>query len=218
MDSEGSGELRKNLVLTVILVCLFFVAVIAGCGGNGDAGGGEPNGAGSTGIEAGNGDAEAGEGDSEEPVEITDEGGKKITVEESQEEGGSGTITLEGEGGEQSTIEVQEQAPSEEALGAPIYPNSQYVEGSGVSGTSTQGDKKITATGAEFTTGDSASKVIGWYKTKLGEPMQSGPETATWMFKDSEEAVITVIIEPFEGKLKITIAKVSGDIGSLEDL
>ena len=134
-------------------------------------------------------------------------------MEEPQEEGGSGKVTLEGEDGEETTIEVQEEAPSEESLGAPIYPNAEYVEGSGVSGTTSSGDKQLSASGAEFTTSDNISKVVSWYRERLGEPMSTAAEVTSWMFQGQDGAVTTVIVELFEeGVTKITIAKVSGDI------
>jgi len=205
--------MRKSLVLMLVLVLAASVALLAGCGDGDDSGGGDGNGdvsAETNGEVNGNGEAAAGEGEGQE--QAVDEGGKKITVEESTEGGDSGTVTVEGEEGQESTIEVQEQAPSEEALGAPIYPNAQYVEGSGVSGTTTSGDKQLTATGAEFVTSDSLDKVVNWYKGKLGEPMASSPEESNWMYQDQDGRIITVIVKLFEGKTNITIATVSGDI------
>jgi hypothetical protein len=189
--AERSGELKKILVLIVIVACIASLAFIVGCG---DDEGGKGNGAG------------------DEQGQIIDESGRKITVEESQEEGESSTVTLEGEEGEESTIEVQEEIPSEESLGAPIYPDSEYVPGSGVSSTTTSGDKKLTASGAEFTTSDDIDEVVNWYKGKLGDPMVATPEETTWMFQDQEGAITSIMVKPFEGKTKITIAKVSGDI------
>jgi hypothetical protein len=193
-------SLKRIYVFILVLLCVATFALLAGCGKDGDA----------VSVNAESGDAAAENG--EEQVEVIEEDGKKITVEESQEEGGTDKVTLEGEGGEQSTIEVQDQAPSEEALGAPIYPGSQFTEDSGVSGTTTSGDKQVSVTGAEFTTTDAITKVVEWYKGKLGEPMTSAPETATWMYQGQDGSIVTVIVELFEDRVKITIAKVSGDI------
>ncbi|RJP26799.1 MAG: hypothetical protein C4536_15255 [Actinobacteria bacterium] len=192
--------MKRILILLVTMACIATLVLLAGCG---DSSG---KGAGSGGGE------DVGNGTGEEQVEVIDGEERKITVEEPQEEGESGKVTLEGENGEETTIEVEEQVPSEESLGAPIYPGSEYVEGSGVSGTTTSGDKELTASGAEFTTKDDISKVVSWYKGKLGEPMAASPEVTTWMFQGQDKAVTTVIVEPFEGKTKITIAKVSGDV------
>ena len=191
---EGVEDLKKILVLLVIIACVFSLALLAGCGDDKDNGDGN------------------GEVNGEEQAQIIDEGGRKITVEESQEEGEGGTVTLEGEQGDEATIEVEEQAPSEESLGAPIYPGSQYVEGSGVSGTTTSGDKQLTASGAEFTSEDDINEVVNWYKVKLGEPMVSAPEETTWMLQSQAGEIITVIVKLEEGQTKITIAKVGGDI------
>ncbi len=174
--------------------CIVSLALLAGCGGGG-----------------GDGD-NGGEAESEEQVQVVDESGRKITVEEPQEEGGAGTITLENEQGGESTIEVQPQAPTEESLGVPIYSGAAYVEGSGVSGTTTSEGKQLTASGAEFTSKDNIAKVADWYKGKLGEPMVSSPEEATWMLQSQAGEIITVIVAVEEGQTRITIAKVSGDL------
>jgi hypothetical protein len=201
--------MKRAMILILILTFVISLTLIAGCG-DGDEEEKEGSTVKVTEEEASPSEgAEAGE---EENAEVIEEDGQKITVEESQGEEGGGTVTLEGEDGEQSTIEVQDQVPSEEALGAPIYPGSEYVEGSGISGKTTQGDKTINATGAEFTTADAITKVVDWYKGKIGAPMASSPETATWMIQDPEGAIVTVIVELFEDRVKITIAKVSGDI------
>jgi hypothetical protein len=199
-NAERSRDLKKILIMVLMLCCIATLAFLAGCG-DGKNGGNESG--------NGNGNIEA---SGEEQAEVIEDGERKITVEEPQEEGESGTVTMEGENGEESTIEVQEQVPSEESLGAPIYPGSVYVEGSGVSGTTTSGDKELTANGAEFTTGDDISKVVSWYKGKLGEPMAASAEVTTWMLQGQDGAITTVIVELSEGTTKITIAKVSGDI------
>ncbi len=139
------------------------------------------------------------------------EGGeRKIEVQQGGE-GESGKITLEGEEG-QSTIEVQEEVPSEESLGAPIYPRAAYVPGSGVSGRTTSGEKELEVTGAEFTTRDKIGKVVDWYRGKLGEPVSGGDAETTWIFQDAQGKLTAVIVEPADGAVKITIGKVSGDI------
>ncbi len=197
-----SKDLKKTLTLLLVLVCIAALAFLCGCGGGEDSGGnGSPGGNGDANAEA----EEDGQGE-------RDDGEREITVEEPHEEGESGKVTIEGEDGEQATIEVQEEAPSEESLGAPIYPGSEYVDGSGVSGTTSSGDKQLSVSGAEFTTDDDISKVVSWYKERLGEPMSTSAEVTSWMFTGQGGAVTTVIAELFEGSTKITIAKVSGDI------
>jgi hypothetical protein len=186
---EGVNGLRKILIMLVITALAASLSVIAGCGG-------------------GSGDGEA----VENGRRVIEDEQRKITVEEPEGEEDSGKVTIEGEQGEQATIEVQGQAPSEEALGASIYPGADYIEGSGVSGTTTSGDKELTASGAEFTTGDAIGKVIDWYKGKLGEPLVNMPEEATWMIQNQDGSITTVIVAIFEGETKITIAKIGGDI------
>jgi len=203
--------LKKILCLTLVLMlaCTASIVLLTGCGGDKD---------GATAERAEDGTSEnGGEVSTEkesggESTELTDEGGRKITVEEPQEEGESGKVTLEEEGGEQSTIEVQEQAPSEDALGAPVYPGAKYIEGSGVSGTTTSGDQQLAVAGAEFTTTDAIAKVVSWYESKIGAPMASAAEATTWMLQEQEGTVVTVVVELYENQVKITIAKVSGDI------
>jgi hypothetical protein len=182
------GEAREREVKTILIVMLAGILAVAAvaCAGCGDKG--------------------------DEQVQVIEEDGRKITVEEPTAEGDPGKVTLEGEQGEQSTIEVQEQAPSEEALGAPLYPASQYVEGSGVSGTTSSGEKQISASGAEFTTADAITKVVNWYKGNLGEPMAASPENTTWMIQGQDGSIVTVIVELYDKEVKITIAKVSGDV------
>ena len=197
--------MKKILIMVLTLCVIATLAFLAGCGG-GEDGGNKSSAESDSGISNENG--------TEGSAEATEDGEREITVEEPQEEGESGKVTLEGDNGEEATIEVQEEVPSEESLGAPIYPNAEYIEGSGVSGTTTSGDKELTASGAEFTTSDDISKVVSWYKGKIGEPMSTSAEISTWMFQDQEGAITTVVVELFEDntKTKITIAKVMGDI------
>jgi hypothetical protein len=194
--------MKKTLVIMLILACLTSFVLLAGCGKDEKASGE------TAGSEEAVENTETGAG---EQVEITDDEGKKITVEESQEEGESDKVTVEGENGEQSTIEVQDQMPSEETLGVPIYPGSQYVEDTGVSGTTDSNGREVSIVGATFTSNDAITKVVDWYKGKLGQqPMSSTPENTTWMLQTEDGAIITVVVELYEDKVKITIAKVTG--------
>jgi hypothetical protein len=151
----------------------------------------------------------AGCGDS--ATETTDDGGRKITVEESQNEGEGGTVTLEGEDGETS-IDWEKQAPTEESLGVAIYPKAEYIPGSGVSSKTTSGEKENTLVGAEFTTTDDIKKVVSWYTAELGEPLTNTAEGARWGFQNENGELFEVKVEPFEGKVKIFIARFSGDV------
>lgn len=196
--------MKKILTLILMLVCITTLTFLVGCGEGEDSGKGN-------GSQNGNGDADVSE-EGEGQTQVIEDGEREITVEKPQEEGESGKVTLEGEDGEETTIEVQDDAPSEESLGAPIYPGAEYIEGSGVSGTTSSGDKQMQAIGAEFTTGDEIGEVVSWYSERLGEPDSAASEISHWMFRGQDGSVTTVIVELFEGSTKITIAKVSGDI------
>ena len=142
---------------------------------------------------------------------IETEGDKKITVEEPGEEGEGSKYKVEGEQGE-ATIEVGELEPSEENLGAPIYPGAELVPGSSLSSKTTSGEKVFVTTQAEFTTGDDRQKATDWYQERLGQPMESTPEETYWIFRNEAGQVVEVKVEVCEGKTKITIAQVGGDV------
>lgn len=136
----------------------------------------------------------------------------RVTVEEPQEEGQGGKLKVESESGE-TTIEVSEEAPSEEELGVPVYPGAEYVEGSGVSGKVTSGEGgEFETSGAEFTSADGIEQVAAWYRERLGEPMVSTPEETTWIFREESGLITTVILQVEEGLTKITIARLSGEM------
>jgi len=147
----------------------------------------------------------AGCGKKETTIE-TPEGKVKVT-----EEGGEVTYeTEEGEG----KYKVTEEEPSEEDLGAPVYPDAEYVEGSGgtVSGSSEEGE--FTTSGAEYRTGDDFNKVVGWYKDKLGEPMyiDTTANEASWMLSISEKEVVVVTVTQEEGGVSISIGRMKGEM------
>ncbi len=203
--------MKKTLILVLVIACVASLTLLAGCGKGSETAdiAGENEGA----MDAGESGGNDGGAESEQPEDTTEEG-KKITVEESEEEGESDKVIIEGESGQESTIEVQEQEPSEESLGAPLYPGAKLVEGSSVSGKTTSPDgKEISVTGGEFISEDDITKVVNWYKGKIGAPSASAPETATWMKQEEDGSVVTVIVEIYEGQVKITIVKVVGDIG-----
>lgn len=133
----------------------------------------------------------------------------EVTVEED-----GGTITFEGEG-QEGTIDITDEPPTEDELGAPIYPGAEYVEGSGgtMSGTSEEGE--FSTAGAEFTTGDSFDEVVAWYTDELGEPTylgSGGYEEATWMIGDEETEFIVVTITVESGDTMISIGRMSGTV------
>ena len=131
-----------------------------------------------------------------------------VTVEED-----GGEITFEGEDGDVS-YEFTDEAPSEAQLGAPIYPDAEYVPGSGgtVSGSSEEGD--FATAGAEFTTSDSFEDVLDFYAGELGEPTYQDTTMgeATWMIDMDEESFTVVTISEEGGEVLITIGRMSGDM------
>lgn len=130
----------------------------------------------------------------------------EISVEES----GEGKVTFKSEEGE-TTYEASEKAPTEEELGAPIYPGAEYVPGTGGTVKGTNEGETITTTGGQFATDDDFDKVISWYKSKLGAPVyeSTSPKEASWM-KSSDQDIVTVSVNEEDGKTTITIARLSG--------
>lgn len=147
----------------------------------------------------------AGCGKKETTIE-TPEGKVKVT-----EEGGEVTYeTEEGEG----KYKVTEEEPSEEELGAPVYPDAEYVEGSGGTVTGTSEEGEFTTSGAEYRTKDSFEKVVDWYKDKLGAPMymDTTANEASWMINVSEKEVVVVTVSEEEGEVTISIGRMTGNM------
>ncbi|MGQ9536935.1 MAG: hypothetical protein ACUVT4_06870 [Actinomycetota bacterium] len=142
-------------------------------------------------------------------------GGKETTIktpegEVTVKEGEGGKVTIRGEEGE-ITYESSDRAPSEEELGAPIYPGADYVEGTSGMVTGTSEGKEVTTAGAQFTTDDDIDEVISWYRGKLGAPTyeNTSPREATWMMS-KEDSMVTISVTEEEGKTSIQIARISG--------
>lgn len=142
-------------------------------------------------------------------------GKKETTVktpegEVTVEEGGEGKVTVRTEEGE-TTYETTGEAPSEEELGAPIYPEAEYVPGSGGTAKGTQEGQVYAYAGGTFKTGDDFEKVLAWYKGKLGEPMyeSTSPKEASWIMGE-EKDVVTVSISEEDGETTINIVRMSG--------
>ncbi|MDD3717201.1 MAG: hypothetical protein PHP28_00880 [Actinomycetota bacterium] len=131
-----------------------------------------------------------------------------------------GDVTVEEEGGEVTyqteegdvTYDYSDEAPSEEDLGAPIYPDAEYVEGSGgvVSGSSEEGE--FTTAGAEFTTSDSFADVVDFYTDELGDPfiVDDATKEASWIVDLSDESVITVTVSDEGTEVLIYIGRLGG--------
>jgi hypothetical protein len=118
---------------------------------------------------------------------------------------------LSGEDGE-STYEVgEERVPSEEELGAPIYPGAEYVPGTGIPLKKSSAEGEVSIITAEYSTSVTAQKVVNWYTGKLGKPSlidESTGETA-WIYKNDAGDVIDVTVKSKEGAVIITIAKMT---------
>jgi hypothetical protein len=125
------------------------------------------------------------------------------------EEGGE--MTFEGEDGD-VTYRTTEEEPSEEELGAPIYPGAEYVEGSGAKQSASGEEGSMAVTAAEYTTDDDYEEVVAWYKDELGSPTYEGvggEEEATWLTTKGQESVqVTVIGE--DGEVTINIVSTTG--------
>jgi len=133
-------------------------------------------------------------------------GGEEVQVEED-----GGKVTIEGEEGK-TTFEGGEKEPTEKDLGVPIYPDADFVPGSGGAATATSEGQTTIYAGGQWTTKDDFEEVVGWYSGKLGEPMyttsEGGTKSAAWMMGDMEEDVTTVTVEEEGGKVTITIGRI----------
>ena len=140
---------------------------------------------------------------------VTPEG--EVTVNEKD-----GKVTVSGEDGD-STYEWSDKEPTEAELGVAIYPGAKYVEGSGGSGSVSSAEGVAAVVGAEFTTTDSFTKVVEWYTGKLGAPVMSTSDEASWMagvdmMNPSAEIgeFSTVAVTQENGKVKIAISRMGG--------
>jgi hypothetical protein len=86
-----------------------------------------------------------------------------------QDNGDSGTVTTPN-----GSTTFSDQAPTEEQLGAPIYPGANYAQGSGGYASGTDSSGQYSAASGEFTTSDSFDAVAAWYTGKLGSPVYTG--------------------------------------------
>lgn len=132
----------------------------------------------------------------------------EVTVEED-----GGTITFEGEEGS-GTIDLSDKPPTEAELGAPVYPDAEYVEGSSFSMTGTSEEGGGASATASFSTKDSFDEVVAWYTDELGEEPVSvtsaGVKTASWAMGDEETEYISVNVTQGEGEVVITLSRVVG--------
>jgi hypothetical protein len=147
------------------------------------------------------------ENNTEEPVE------DNIVVEKSPEGGQGGKVTVEGESGE-TTYEVGEEIiPTEAELGAPLYPGAQYVAGSAIPAKITTADGEVTLIKAEFTTAKAKDLIVKWYTSRLGEPPGIEEGETYWVYGNEAGDKIIVSVKAEGNGAKITIRKMSGEIG-----
>lgn len=125
---------------------------------------------------------------------------------------GDDKIVIE-EGEESATLEQLEEAPSEDDLGAPIYPGAEYdAENSGIVNYSS-GDASAFSGTARFVTTDSFNTVVDWYRGELGEPASTTPETADWLLGDISTGNYTAVhIEKVDGATKIDISHMAASL------
>lgn len=188
--------MKKALVLLLLICLAAAVFAVAGCGGD-------------EADEAQNkaGEQEAENGGGENAIQIPE---GDITIEDVEQKEDGGKVTVEGEGGEQATIEYSQEPPSEEELGAPVYPNATYEPDSGASMDLTTEEGDFSSKSAEFNTADSYDQVVSWYRDRLGEPFGSEPGETVWMLGSMEQEVVMVSVADEGEKVVIVIARISG--------
>jgi hypothetical protein len=210
--------MRKVLVWFLVLGLVVSLSFLAGCGDN-DKGEetGENN------PEAVQEDSEmAGEAEEGEAVaEEGEEGG-----EEANPGGGEGETAPDNSGSEvPSEDEIEEiipdisrDIPTEEQLGAPIYPGAAYVPESGGSMTGTGPEGELSVYYAEFTTGDSFDKVAAFYEGRLGKPQQKDAtvQQAVWMLNNADGTITVVGVNRTASGLIIGIGRTTGDMDGLQ--
>jgi len=150
-------------------------------------------------------------------VAIAGCGDKKTTIKTPE-----GDVTVEEDGGEVTyetdegdvTYDVSDDAPTEDELGAPIYPDADYVPGSGGTSTATGPEGDFMAAGAEFTTSDSYDDVLSFYKDELGEPMieDSAMKETSWMMEEGDGSIVTVTVTDEGGEVLIYIGRMGGNL------
>jgi hypothetical protein len=125
---------------------------------------------------------------------------------------GDDKIVIE-EGDESATLEQPQEAPSEDDLGAPIYPGAEYdAENSGIVNYSS-GDASAFSGTARFVSEDSFNTVVDWYRGELGEPVSSTSETADWLLGDISSGNYTAVhIEKGDGATKIDISHMAASL------
>jgi hypothetical protein len=141
-------------------------------------------------------------------------GQPQVSVEKVDESGGSVVFEGTGPSGEpaQGRVDVRKERPTEEDLGAPVYPKAQYSQDSGTDATVSAGGKELRIVASDFVSGDPYRTVVEWYRKKLGEPLISLAEETTWIKSGGERSMVTVAVRHQEGKTWINIRRLTGDL------
>ena len=164
--------------LIVLLLMATWLAFVPGCGGKKERDGT---------VEVSETEETPGrEGEGVAPSSGEGAGGEDVDVP-ADEAAGEEKV---GEG--EVSYQVYREAPSEEELGAPLYPGAAYVPESGgsVSGVAPEGE--FTTVGGEFRTQDPFRVVLAWYRERLGEPLflEESQSTATWSMREGGKMVL----------------------------
>jgi hypothetical protein len=211
---KGVRQVRRALVWFLILGLIMSLLFIAGCGKD------------ETSEEKPSGESEVTQ-ENEEAKVNTEKGEEETASDNAEGESvpdGSGNEAPADDGGNVAPPDVPEgediipdisrDIPTEEQLGAPIYPGAAYVPDSGGSATSTGPEGEISVTYAEFTTNDSFDKVVAFYEGRLGPPQQKAAsiQQAVWMVNNSDGTITMVAVNPANGGLMIAMGRTTGDL------
>lgn len=124
----------------------------------------------------------------------------------------NGEFSIEGDEGS-VTYEGSDKPPTEQQLGAPVYPDADYVPGSGGTATATGPEGEASTTTGEFRTTDSFDDVVSFYQDELGRPLyiDTSMEEASWM-ADMGDGSLTAVNVTVDGN-EVVIIIVRTNIG-----
>ena len=184
--------MRRFLVLAIVLMIGVVPAVLFGCGGKAAP--------------------PAQEEQSEQTSDTGTQAGTQAGTQTGTTDAGGGTtVTIPGGTATGSTGQ-----PTEAQLGAPIYPNATYVEGSGGAGSATTEQGSFSGASATFTTTDSFDDVVSFYTGKMGAPQMTSADQdgrmASW-YRTTDQGLTQVTIlenQPNAGVVQIEMNAFSG--------
>ena len=219
-EQKGVMQVRRALVWFLILGLIVSLFLVIGCGGD-EADEVKPTG--ESEITQENGEVPGGEEGEVNTGEGDEETGSESAAGENANDGGGGEAPAESDGnapppeGQEGTDiipDISTDMPTEEQLGAPIYPGAAYVPGSGGSATATGPEGELAVYYAEFTTNDSFDKVAAFYEGRLGPPQQKEASTpqAVWMVNNGDGTITVVAVSRANGGLEIAVGRTTGDL------